>query len=201
MSAMIRNLLDYIQQYKNTEPISPLLHIAPGALVLDVGSGHHPHPRADILCDKSLVDDTEREQASIIVDRPCVLGDAQALPFRANTFDYVIARHVLEHVEKPSDFFKEIKRIGAGGYIEAPSLVWEYLHPRQRYHKWLLLKMDETIVMVAKPMELCDSVLGSALEEMGRNSLEYRLFIRTYKDLFYIGDSPQKLYHLELCLL
>ena len=30
------------------------------ALVLDVGSGHRPHFRADVLCDRSLGHDIER---------------------------------------------------------------------------------------------------------------------------------------------
>ena len=29
-------------------------------LVLDVGSGHNPNPRSDILCDRYIEDDTER---------------------------------------------------------------------------------------------------------------------------------------------
>jgi SAM-dependent methyltransferase len=168
-----------------SDPICPPLKIPPEALVLDVGSGHRPHPRADVLCDKYLMDNSERGGAAI-VDRPLVVGDVQSLPFRGGAFDYVITRHVLEHVENPAAFFREIMRVGAAGYIETPSLIWEYLHPSRRHHKWVLLKLNDTILMAPKPPELYDSVLGSVIEEMGMNSLEYGLLIKAYKDLFYV---------------
>jgi len=168
-----------------SDPICPQLKIPQAGLALDVGSGHRPHPRADILCDKYLLDNSERGGAAI-VDRPWVMGDVQSLPFRAGAFDYVITRHVLEHVENPAAFFREIMRVSAAGYIETPSLIWEYLHPSRRHHKWVLLKLNDTILMAPKPQELYDSVLGSVIEEMGMNSLEYGLLVKAYKDLFYV---------------
>ena len=36
------------------------LDIRPGELVLEVGSGHKPMIRSDVLCDKFLADATER---------------------------------------------------------------------------------------------------------------------------------------------
>ena len=47
-------------------------------LVLEVGSGHNPHVRSDVLCDKYLYDDAHRP-AGIAMDRPLVVGDAVAL--------------------------------------------------------------------------------------------------------------------------
>lgn len=83
--------------------ISLPLHIPPDALVLDVGSGHKPHPRADVLCDKFLDDNAERG-FDLVVDRPLVAGDVQNLPFRSDAFDFIITRHILEHVESPDAF-------------------------------------------------------------------------------------------------
>jgi SAM-dependent methyltransferase len=169
----------------NSDPISLPLHIRDGAIVLDVGSGHRPHPRADVLCEKYLDDDTQRGSAAV-VDRPLVLGDIQSLPFRPGAFDYIITRHILEHLDDPDTFFREITRVSKAGYIETPSLIWEHLHPERKYHKWVLLKIDDTIVMAPKPPALYDSALGSAIEQLGFNSLEYGLLIKAYLDLFYV---------------
>lgn len=169
----------------NSDPISLQLNIPKNALVLDVGSGHRPHPRADILCEKYLQDNTERGRAAVM-DRPLVMGDIQSLPFRRGAFDYILTRHILEHIEDPIAFFREITRVSPAGYIETPSLIWENLHPMRKYHRWVLLKVDDTIMMTPKPLALYDSVLGSVIEELGLNSLEYGLLVKAYLDLFYV---------------
>ena len=43
------------------------------------------------------------------------------LPFNDKEFDYVICAHVIEHVNDPIFFKKEIERIGKSGYIELPT--------------------------------------------------------------------------------
>ena len=43
------------------------------------------------------------------------------LPFKDKEFDYVICSHVIEHVNDPIFFKKEIERIGKAGYIELPT--------------------------------------------------------------------------------
>ena len=56
--------------------------------VLEIGSGHNPSARSNVLCDKFLVDDTQRG-GQIVADRPIVEADGQYLPFADNSFDYV----------------------------------------------------------------------------------------------------------------
>ncbi len=182
----------------NSDPISLPLHIPATALVLDIGSGHRPHPRADVLCEKYLEDDTERGSRAII-DRPLVPGDAHALPFRDGAFGYVITRHILEHLDDPPAFFAEIQRVAGAGYIETPSLIWEYIHPVRKYHKWVLVKRDGVLHMAPKPHDWYDAVVGTTLEQLGFNSLEYGLLIRAYTDLFYVryewrGDIRFRVY-------
>tara|TARA_A100001015_G_scaffold174698_1_gene194213 strand:- start:725 stop:1384 length:660 start_codon:yes stop_codon:yes gene_type:complete len=43
------------------------------------------------------------------------------LPFKDKEFDFVICAHVIEHVDDPIFFKKEIERVGKSGYIELPT--------------------------------------------------------------------------------
>ena len=85
-------------------------------LTLEIGSGHNPHPKADILCDKYLLDNTERE-GGLKRDRPLVIGDAQSLPFRTKAFKHVICIQVVEHADDIDKFLVEIQRVAWSGYI------------------------------------------------------------------------------------
>jgi SAM-dependent methyltransferase len=166
------------------EAITPRLGIPSGALILEVGSGHRPHPRANVLTDKYL-DEVERG-GRLVTDRPFVQADAQQLPFKPKAFDYVICRHVLEHLEIPEAFFRELSRVGRAGYIETPSAIWEHLHPTRPYHRWYVLKIDDELVMMHKPASREQSLFGHLFETLNTNSPEYRLFVRRYADLFYV---------------
>jgi hypothetical protein len=103
------------------------LPIKNDALVLDVGSGSNPHPSADVLLEKFV--DTTHRYSPLVADRPTVLADACRMPFKDKAFDYVIAFHVLEHINTPELFLNELQRIGKAGYIETPNAVFERLVP------------------------------------------------------------------------
>lgn len=114
------------------------IEIKPGWRVLDVGSGHSPHPRADILLDNSQLDNADRAGKPIRLipgETKFVQGDATVLPFRDASFDYIIASHVAEHVADPANFCREMMRVGKRGYIETPSKLAEILLG-EPVHKW-----------------------------------------------------------------
>ncbi|MFQ6044045.1 MAG: class I SAM-dependent methyltransferase, partial [Candidatus Poribacteria bacterium] len=92
-------------------------HIDPADFVLEIGSGHDPKTRSDVLCDKFIDDDIQRG-GKIITDRPIVAADGQYLPFADKSFDYIICSHILEHVENPALLLNELMRVGYRGYIE-----------------------------------------------------------------------------------
>lgn len=85
--------------------------------VLDVGSGHRPHEDATHLVDLLPEDDSERGKPIQRVGLPLVLATVEALPFKAKTFDYVYASHVMEHTVDPAAACKELMRIARAGYI------------------------------------------------------------------------------------
>lgn len=104
--------------------------VVPEALVLEVGSGGSPYPRANVLLD-AYEDTRERHWVPLKADRPIVLGFVERLPFRDKAFDFVIASHVLEHSANPDSFLKELQRVAKAGYIEVPDAFFERLNP---YH-------------------------------------------------------------------
>jgi len=116
----------------------PKKHIKRGWRVLDVGGGDAPHRRTDVVVEKFL-DDVERHRGgrSIQPDRPLVVADVEALPFRDDTFDYVICSHVIEHVHHPDRALEELSRVGKAGYLAGPSELFELLSPYPA-HKWVL---------------------------------------------------------------
>lgn len=122
--------------------------IRPTDLVLEIGSGHNPKVRSDVLCDKYLFDDTERG-GKLAVDRPLVVADGERLPFRDGAFDYVICCHVLEHARDVARFIGEIERVGRAGYIETPSEIGEWLYG-WTYHRWLVNRIGDRLVFRRK---------------------------------------------------
>ena len=104
------------------------LPVSKNAIVLDVGSGGNPHPRSDVLLDRVLGAE-HRSGAPMVIDRLTVLGDANKLPFKDKSFDYIIASHILEHMENPEIFISELMRVGKAGYIETPNFICERLTP------------------------------------------------------------------------
>ena len=118
--------------------------------VLDVGGGHDPHPRANVVVDK-YDDDNSHRCGDLVVrkNQTFVKADGESLPFEDNEFDYVVCKHVLEHVDDPIKFLKELSRVGKMGYLETPSLIGEFLHPKAS-HKWLLMEIDDELILYDK---------------------------------------------------
>jgi hypothetical protein len=117
-------------------------------LVADVGGGDRPHPRADLVVEKYVADNFERELA-VSFDTPLVVGDGAALPFADGTFAYVIASHVLEHATDPIGFAAELSRVADAGFVQMPSREAE-LTFGWPFHPWLIDLDDGVLVFSPK---------------------------------------------------
>ena len=122
-------------------------HLNPPAkgLVLEIGSGDNPNPRADILVDKFLFDNTERG-GNIVIDRPIVVADAHHLPFKDGVFAYTICSHILEHMDDPLQFVSELTRVSQAGYIQSPSEIAERTF-HWAFHRWYVNLIGDTIIL------------------------------------------------------
>ena len=121
------------------------MNIRADDFVLEIGSGHNPKTRSDVLCDKFIEDDEQRG-GKIIADRPIVEADGQFLPFADKVFDYVICAHVLEHVEDPKQLIAELMRVANRGYIETPSEIGERIYG-WHYHNWVVNLIDNRLIL------------------------------------------------------
>ncbi len=145
------------------------------ALVLDVGSGGNPYPRANVLLD-AYEDTFERYHLKLVKDRPLVFGMAENMPFKDKAFDFVIASHVLEHVSDPAKFLNEMMRVGKSGYIETPDALIERLIPF-RFHRLEVTDHQGQLIIYKKPSWRPHSEMVDLFERKMKN----RRFIQLMK--------------------
>jgi hypothetical protein len=123
------------------------INIAPEWRVLDIGSGHKPLIRADILIDYAIQEIKDRlivpERASLII------ADGQKIPLKDKSVDYVITSHMAEHVADPAGLCNELMRVAEQGYIETPGIISELLL-NEPYHFWNVYTYRGTIIFKKK---------------------------------------------------
>ncbi len=126
-------------------------HLHPDWLVLDVGSGHRPNKRADVLLDNELNETVHRSGKKALVpnEKQMVVGDALSMPFADKQFDFVIASHIAEHVDDPQRLCAELCRVGKRGYIETPGALDEFFL-NEKFHKWVVKREGARLVFREK---------------------------------------------------
>lgn len=118
--------------------------------VVEIGSGHNPTFRANVIVEKYINDNTHRcGNIKIYPHQIFINADGENMPFGNKEFDYAICCQVLEHVDHPEKFISEQCRIAKRGYIETPNLIGEFLFPKKS-HKWAILDIDNKLVMFEK---------------------------------------------------
>jgi len=145
--------------------------IKKGDLVLELGSGGSPMVRSNILLDKYIYDDSERE-LNITRDRPLVCGDIANLPFKKDSFDFIYTSHVLEHLDELEKGLSEIVRVGKRGLIIAPGEIFERAWDKHT-HRWIITVVENRLIFREKCT--CTYLIqNDALEEWKR------IFWKTY---------------------
>ena len=155
--------------------------------VLEVGGGHNPHPRSNVVVDKFVDCNYHRKSdVKVLKNQKFIAADGENLPFEDQVFDYVISNQVLEHVHDPEKFLKEQMRMAKAGYIETPSLTGEYLFPKKA-HKWLILEIDNKLIIMDKEKYWFNSDLDFGflfLTWLHKSSMAWKILRKTNPDLF-----------------
>jgi len=161
-------------------------------LVLEIGSGDNPHPRSDVLVDRFLGADNRERGGDLVVDRPLVIADAHHLPFKDGAFAYSICSNILEHMDDPAQFARELRRTSKAGYIYSPSEIAERLF-HWSFHRWYVNLVGETLVLYPKePAE----PFGELFDYLYEYNPAFYFFQHSMPDLFWVerewhGDDLQ----------
>jgi hypothetical protein len=136
-----------------------------GALVLDVGGGARPFPRADWVLD--LMGFAQRGQLGWdghrgderFDERTWVrrdICDREPWPFADDQFDFAVCSHTLEDVRDPVWVAGELQRVARAGYVEVPSLPFELTYGIQGqwvgwgHHHWLVVAGESGLEFIFK---------------------------------------------------
>ena len=119
--------------------------ISPLDRILDLGGGHDAHPWASVVVDFYLTDDEQRDGQPLpptLLDNDryqLVVWDLNTYPwpFADGEFDFVLASHILEHLDDPLAACREMMRVGRRGYVECPNPFYEQVYG-SKFHKWLV---------------------------------------------------------------
>ena len=142
--------------------------------ILDIGCGHNANKFATVICD---VQDLSKHY----MDKKFIKLIEKKLPFKNNEFDFVIASHVMEHVEDIEFFITELERVSKKGYIELPTMLEDNLvFENKKDHLWHMDFDDvENKLLISKKIQYFEPILtvssAKKLNEIFRKSLVLEL--------------------------
>ena len=142
--------------------------------ILDIGCGYKAHKNATVIADI-------KDFSNFYKNKKFVQIKEKKLPFKDKEFDFVIASHVIEHVDDFEFFIKELERVSSKGYIELPSRLGDNLVFENRDdHIWWFCYDDTTNKLIAsKKNQLIDPFITVSMaklfEETFRESLVIEL--------------------------
>ena len=122
--------------------------------ILDIGCGHSANKYANVICD---VQDLSEYYPNKIFTKLV----EKKLPFKDKEFDFVIASHVMEHVDDVEFFISELERVSKQGYIELPTMLEDNLvFENKKDHLWHMDFDDvEFKLLISKKVQYFEPVL------------------------------------------
>ena len=134
--------------------IEKILSQNPDWKILDIGCGYGANKYATTVSDILDLSNNYKDKLFVkITDKK--------LPFKDKEFDFVIASHVVEHVEDVSYFLNELARVGKKGYIEVPTRLEDNLvFENKKAHLWHLVFDDvKNQIDISKKQQFFEPVL------------------------------------------
>ena len=142
--------------------------------IADIGCGYSANKYATVIADI-------QDLSNFYEGKNFIKIDEKKLPFDDKEFDFVIASHVIEHVEDFEFFIKELERISSRGYIELPSRLADNLvFENKNDHIWWFKYDDiDNKIIASKKNQLIDPFINVStskiFEEIFRESFVLEL--------------------------
>tara|TARA_B100000029_G_C17404833_1_gene898441 strand:+ start:452 stop:1066 length:615 start_codon:yes stop_codon:yes gene_type:complete len=142
--------------------------------ILDIGCGYRANKYASVIADV-------KDLADFYKGKKFIKINGKKLPFNDNEFDFVIASHVIEHVEDFEFFLKELERVSKKGYIELPTKLGDNLvFENSTDHIWWFTFDDiNSLIIASKRKQLIEPFvtvsIAKIFEEIFRESMVIEL--------------------------
>ena len=160
--------------------------------ILDIGCGYNANKIAKVICDV-------QDLSNYYQDKKFIRLTEKKLPFKDKEFDFVVASHVMEHVEDIDFFIKELERVSKKGYIELPTKLEDNLvFENKKDHLWHMDYDDvENKLLISKKVQYFEPVLTVStvkrLNEVFRTSLVLELIWENKID-YIVNQSTENMF-------
>ena len=143
--------------------------------VLDIGCGYTANEFATTICDTQDLSEFYKTKDFIKLDN-------KILPFKDKHFDFVIASHVLEHVDDPKFFISELERVSTKGYIELPTKLEDNLvFENKKDHLWHMDFDDvNSKLLISKKIQFMEPILTVSMIQQFRKNFKSSLIFELY---------------------
>ena len=143
--------------------------------VLDIGCGYTANKFATTICDTQDLSEFYKEKNFLKLN-------SKNLPFKDKEFDFVIASHVLEHVEDFKFFINELERVSDKGYIELPTKLEDNLvFENKKDHLWHMDFNDvDSKLTISKKLQYMEPILTVSMLQEFRKNFKNSLILELY---------------------
>ena len=154
--------------------VNNILSNNPKWKIVDIGCGYSANKNASVIADI-------QDLSNFYKGKNFTKINGKKLPFNDKEFDFVIASHVIEHVEDFEFFVKELERISPRGYIELPTRLADNLvFENKDDHIWWFTYDDvKNQIIASKRNQLIDPFITVSMaklfEQIFRESLVLEL--------------------------
>ena len=143
--------------------------------ILDIGCGYSANEFANTICDV-------QDLSKFYKDKNFIKLENKQLPFKDNEFDFVIASHVLEHVEDLKFFINELERVSKKGYIELPTKLEDNLvFENKNDHLWHMDFDDvNSKLLISNKLQYIEPILTVSMIQNLRENFKGSLVLELY---------------------
>ena len=159
--------------------------------ILDIGCGYTANKYSTHVADT-------QDFSNLYKDKKFTHIKEKKLPFADKEFNFIIASHVLEHVEDIEYFIKELERVANSGYIEVPTRLEDNLvDVNEKAHIWWINFDDiNNSLFITKRKQIIEPFLSVStiqnLRKFFRDSLVTEIFWES-KINYLISESSNDL--------